>query len=243
MVDYAAELLAQNRAFAEVIRDADPTIPVPTCPGWSLQQLFRHLGRGHRWAAQIVREQRDSPLNPREVLGGKPPDDQAGALEWFGESARLVLDAVTAAGPDTPVWTFLGPRPAAWWIRRRLHEETAHRADAAIAVGVDYVLAPHVAADGISEWLDLIAAQRTDVLDPGSSLHLHATDIAAEWTVHAENGRVTWDITHRKAPAAARGRAEDLFLAMLRRRGAEDVDVQILGDNKVWATFLERTPF
>ena len=64
-----------------------------------------------------------------------------------------------AVGADTAVWTFIGPRPAHWWIRRRVHEATVHRADAAIALGADYQLTPELAADGIDEWLERIAVE------------------------------------------------------------------------------------
>jgi hypothetical protein len=53
--------------------------------------------------------------------------------------------------------TFVGPRAAAWRTRRRLHETTVHRADAAIAVGAPYELRAELAADGISEWLERLA--------------------------------------------------------------------------------------
>ncbi len=57
-VDYAAAFLQENRAFSDLIRDADESLPVPTCPGWNIQKLLRHVGRGDRWAAQIVSERR-----------------------------------------------------------------------------------------------------------------------------------------------------------------------------------------
>lgn len=63
-VDYVAAFLDENRAFAELFQGVDASVPVPTCPGWSLQQLMRHVGRGDRWAAQIVRDQRDEFLDP-----------------------------------------------------------------------------------------------------------------------------------------------------------------------------------
>ena len=34
-----------------------------------------------------------------------------------------------------------------------------HRADAALALGVDYDPAPELAADGISEWVELMTVQ------------------------------------------------------------------------------------
>ena len=57
------------------------------------------------------------------------------------------------------MWTFNGPKPAGWWIRRRVHEATVHRADAVLAVGGDYDLPAELAGDGISEWIELTAAR------------------------------------------------------------------------------------
>lgn len=246
MTDHGAALVAQDRLFADGLRGADFATPVPTCPGWTLTQLLRHLGRGHRWVAQIVREQRDTPLDPRAVEGGKPPGDAEGALEWVADGGRILLDAIAATGPDTPVWTALGPRPAAWWIRRRLHETTVHRADAAIALGVPYDLSADLAADGVTEWVELLVApggrgQRP--LDEGTSLHLHATDVEAEWTLHGTAEGVVFHPSHGAASTALRGPATDLLLAITRRRTVPETAVELFGDERVWQGWLDRTPF
>jgi uncharacterized protein (TIGR03083 family) len=248
-MDYAAALLEQNELFGRLIRDADPSAPVPTCPDWTIQQLFRHVGRGHRWAAQIVRDRVEDYLNPRTVRDGKPPGDQDGAIEWLHGSARAVVDAVADVGHDTPVWTFLGPRPAAWWVRRRLHEATVHRADAALALGVPYELEVSLAADGISEWLDRLAAEqwsgRPAPLDPGVTLHLHATDdpgSPGEWMIRSDEDGIAWEHGHGRGTTAVRGRTVDLLLALLRRRSAAETEVRTLGDEQVWTNWLQRTP-
>ena len=173
-METARAFVAENRRLSELLRTADPEAPVPTCPGWGLRQLLTHVGRGHRWAAMIVRERADARVDIRTVPDGKPPADTEAAVGWLGDSARLLLDAVAATGPEVPVWTFTGPKPAAWWIRRRLHEETVHRADAAIALGVPYTIEPELAADGVSEWLDLLTAR--SVPDDGPALPDGATN-------------------------------------------------------------------
>ena len=97
-VDYAAAFLEENRAFSELFRNVDESRPVPTCPGWTLQQLFRHVGRGDRWAAQIVRDRLDNFLDPRSVEGGKPPPDPVDAISWLHGGARRLVDAVELSG-------------------------------------------------------------------------------------------------------------------------------------------------
>ncbi|MDD4867753.1 MAG: maleylpyruvate isomerase family mycothiol-dependent enzyme [Mycobacterium sp.] len=250
-MDYPAAFLDQNRAFADLFRDVDDSTPVPTCPDWTLKQLFRHVGRGQRWAAQIVRDRLDHALDFRAVEGGKPPPDPADAISWLQGGARRLIDAVELTGAETPVWTFLGPRPASWWLRRWLHEIAAHRADAAFAVGSEFTLPAEIAADGITEHLERIAilagAGGADLpLEDGQTLHLHATDDglgeAGEWTIAVDDGRIAWSHEHGKATAALRGGATELLLAILRRIPVADTGVELFGDDAVWRTWLARTP-
>jgi uncharacterized protein (TIGR03083 family) len=250
-VDFAGAFLDENRAFAELFQDVDESTPVPTCPGWTLRQLFRHVGRGDRWAAQIVRERLDSYLDPRSVEGGKPPPDPAGAIAWLHGGAQRLIDAVELTGVETPVWTFLGARAANWWVRRRLHEVAVHRADAAIALGSDFTLEPEVAADGITEWLERVAIQAGGEgtplpLEEGDTLHLHATDPGlgedGEWTIAVEQGQIAWSHRHGKGSAALRGGATELLLAILRRRPLAETGVELFGDDAVWERWLAGTP-
>ncbi len=250
-MDFAALLLEQNRAFSDLVRNADEDKPVPTCPGWNLGQLIRHVGRGDRWAAQIVRDRRDDFLDPRSVEGGKPPPDPDDAMSWLHGGAQRLVDAVEFSGVETSVWTFLGPRPANWWIRRRLHEVAVHRADAAIALGTDFALAPDIAADAISEWLERVAIQAGRdgaalPLEDDDTLHLHATDPglgeAGEWTIRVADGGITWSHEHGKGTVALRGGATELLLAMVRRVSVADTGIEIFGDDTVWQKWLERTP-
>jgi uncharacterized protein (TIGR03083 family) len=249
-VDFRAALLEQTRAFGDLIRTGDPQTPVPTCPDWTLKQLFRHVGRGHRWAAQIVAERRAQALDPRDVRDGKPPDDPDAAIVWLNDGAQLIVDALDQVGSDARVWTFLGSRPAGWWIRRRLHEATVHRADVALALGVDYDLSPELAADGISEWLERVsveAKRQAPPLNRGQTMHLHATDDGlgptGEWTVVNDEDGVWWSHNHGKGDVALRGPAKDLLLALVRRKSAADVGLEVFGDTSVWDTWLDRTPF
>ncbi|BDE12016.1 hypothetical protein Mkiyose1665_47970 [Mycobacterium kiyosense] len=250
-VDYTADYLQETRAFGELIRTADPSTPVPTCPGWTLDQLFRHVGRGDRWAAQIVRDRMDSFLDFRSVEDGKPPPGRDDAIAWLNGGAQLLVDAVEQTGSESPVWTFLGTRPARWWIRRRLHENLVHRADAALALAVGFDVAPELAADGIDEFLERIVIQAGRdgaalPLEGADTLHLHATDPglgeAGEWTIAVQNAAITWSHEHGKGTAALRGGATELLLAMTRRVPLADTTIELFGAEQVWQRWLDRTP-
>lgn len=252
-MDTAAALIAENAALADLLRDADLSIQVPTCPDWTLEQLMRHVGRGDRWCAQIVAEQSMENIDPRTVAGGKPPEgDEIG---WLHGGPRALLDAVERSGAQTTVWTFLGPRPASWWVRRRLHETAVHRADAALALGSEFHIDPQIAADGITEFLERTVIRANEEgpgagdrpLGEGQSVHLHATDAglgtAGEWTVLGRPDGVALAHEHGKATVALRGPARDLLLAVVRRGSAAELGLEVFGDHAVWQTWLDRTPF
>ena len=249
-MDYAAALIGQNLMLGELLRDADWSMPVPTCPGWTLLQLLRHVGRGDRWAAQIIADRADASLDPRLVRDGRPPADVPGGVRWLSESPRTLLAAVEAVGPDTEVSTFLGPKAAAWWVRRRLHEATVHRADAAIALGAPYELSAELAADGITEWLARLADEQSlgspPSLPAGTSLALRAADphlTDTTWTVRGTPQGVRW--TGQPAASAdlvLSGPAADLLLALVRRRPVEDTGISLQGDTTLWRSWLALTP-
>src|ERR1019366_6282326 len=151
----------------------DQSLPIPTCPEWTLRQLVTHVGRAHRWAAEITRRRSDAIIPFREVPDGKLPDDRAEQRAW------LNAGAVGEAGSDL-VWSFTGPAPAGFWIRRMAHETLVHRADAQLAAGAEPepVIEAEIAADAIDEWLMLLTGglgnsdERTKALTAGAGLHI-----------------------------------------------------------------------
>jgi uncharacterized protein (TIGR03083 family) len=255
-VRFCAELRERTARLAAIVC-GDLARPVPTCPEWTFKQLATHVGRGHRWAAEIVATRATEPVPLREVPDGKLPDDPARHAEWLTTSADLVVRAVTAA-PDAVVWTFTGMRPASFWVRRRAHEVAVHLADAQLAAGHDADLPADLAADGVSEWLEIITAgteSSTDLIQTrspglrgdGQTLHFHATDDvldgAGEWLVRRTQSGVTVERGHGKADVAVRGPAVDLLLVLTRRLPASDPAIEVLGDKDLLAHWLEQTPF
>ena len=251
---FFTELRVCTAEFARII-DGDLERPVPACPGWTFRQLATHLGRGHRWAAQIVATRATTPIPMREVADGKLPEDPAQHALWLTAGAGQVIEAVTAAGSDL-VWTLAGMGPASFWARRRAHEAAVHLADAQLAAGRDVDLAPEVAADAIDEWLTIIAAgtqgaatqgaATQGAIDParspaqqlrgdGQSLHFHATDPglsgSGEWLVIRTPSGIAAQHGHGKADVAVRGPAASLLLVLTRRLPPSDPGIEILGEH------------
>src|SRR5215475_4920967 len=181
---YEAEIEASTAGLAGILAEYDQSLPIPTCPEWTLRQLVTHVGRAHRWAAEITRTRSATFIPFREVPDGKLPDDRAEQGAWLLAGAALIVDVVREAGSDL-VWSFTGPTPAGFWIRRMAHETLVHRADAQLAAGAEPepLIGAGVAADAIDEWLMLLTrgilgngGERTKALPAGAGLHIHATD-------------------------------------------------------------------
>jgi uncharacterized protein (TIGR03083 family) len=251
---YFAETEASTAGLAEILAEHDLSLPIPTCPEWTLRQLVTHVGRAHRWAAEITRTRSDKFIPFREVPDGKLPDGSAEQRAWLLAGAARIVGAVREAGSDL-VWTFTGPAPAGFWIRRMAHETLVHRADAQLAAGAEPEpdIDAEVAADAIDEWLTLLSAgigganERSAPLPASAALHIHATDDGldghGEWMIRRDAGGLTVELGHGKADAALTGPAAGLLLVLMRRRPASDPAVTVYGDSAVVDGWLARTAF
>ena len=257
---YCAEIAHQTAELRAVVTSgADLSATVPTCPDWSLEQLVRHMGVALRWTELMVRTRAQEPVPGEQVpgIGGPEARDDAAALDaWLAETAEMVVGALREAGPDAKVWGWAGVLNAGFWARRMTHEITVHRADATLAAGLPYEVAPDVAADALDEWLEIVAyIQRTrphpaaeELRGPGRrSLHLHATDTApelnAEWLVELTEDGVSWRRGHERATVALRGPLTSVLLAFYRRLPLDSPELEVLGERELLEFWLERATF
>ena len=126
-----------------------------------------------------------------------------------------------------------------------------HLADAQLAAGRDVDLACDLAADGVDEWLSLLAAGTAGpagaLREDGQSLHFHATDPglpdAGEWLITRTSSGITVRHGHGHADVAVRGPAADLLLVLTRRLPPSTPGVEILGDQTLLTQWLQNTPF
>jgi len=228
---------AETARLAEVIATADPDRAVPTCPGWDLRRLARHVGGVHRWATAVVRT--GEPVDPGS-LPRDAPRDAAGLATWLREGAEVFCAAAGDGPLDRPCWAWGPDRRVRFWARRLAHETLVHRLDAELAAGASpAVVEPAVAVDAIDELFENAAAipHLAGVRGDGEMIHLHATDTDGEWLLHLGPGG--WDVRaeHGRGDVAVRGPAEALLLVVLGRLPATTSPaVEIFGD----AAVLER---
>jgi len=251
---YVAEIEASTAGLAEILAEHDQSLAIPTCPEWTLRQLVTHVGRAHRWAAEITRTRSKAFIPFREVPDSRLPADRGEQCAWLHAGAARITGAVREAGSDL-VWSFTGPVPAGFWLRRMAHETLVHRADARFAAGAEPepVIEAVVAADAIDEWLMLLTSGlgntdgRTVTLPAGAGLHIHATDDGlggrGEWMLRRNAAGLTVEPGHGKGDAAMSGAAASLLLVLMRRRPASDPAVTVYGDSAVVDGWLATTAF
>ncbi|WP_433712368.1 maleylpyruvate isomerase family mycothiol-dependent enzyme [Nocardia sp. CA-084685] len=238
--------LDETDQLADLYRSADPKTPIPTCPDWTLSNLIAHVGGGNRWAAAMIANRATEFLEFQQVPDYRRPRDLDEVDGWLRAGARAVIDNIDTVGSDVLVWTPFGsPRPAEWWVRRRLHEATAHRADALLALNHEVAIASELGADGLSEFLEIVelGPRFETPLDEGASLRLHATDTDDTWTVLRSGDTITTTDNQTPASLTVHGTAVDLYLLLLRRLPADSPTLATSGDLEVLATWLERIRF
>ncbi len=243
-------LKAATASLAEIVARADQDHRIPACPDWTLRQLATHVGRAHRWGAEIVGTRSAEFIEFRSVPDGKAPPTPAAQATWLNEGATRLADTVVAAGDDL-VWAFGTLCPAVFWARRMAHETLVHGADVHLAVGDAVAIPADLAADAIDEWLTVMSplnAGSNDLasaLPPGSALRVQVTgtDAAGDWLVtHAADGVHVLPEAGR-ADVTLAGPAADVLLVLMRRIPVTSGSVRVTGDAALLDRWLALTAF
>lgn len=244
-----AALLDTTETFVDVVGGLDPSAGVPTCPEWRVRDLVAHIGQADRWAAALVRSgEPDAVPDPRSA----EPGPAAMWPAWLRASAVELVDAVAEVGLDAPVWTFLGPRKADFWLRRMLNDLAVHVVDAAIAAGREHSCPAGLAADVITEGLEMLASPDAETLKPelavlrgrGETMLLRPTDPGlAGWRVTRTPDGPTFERGDRAADVELRGAVRDLMPVFSRRVAPDDSAATVIGDRALLDHWLAATAF
>lgn len=236
------------RGLGAAASEAGPATRVPTCPDWTLRELVGHVGQTHRWATGLVRtggtEVPDEP--PRT-----PPDSPADWPGWLSDGAEELIAAFDAR-PDAPVeHPFFGTWQAVRWLRRMANETVVHHADAALAAGTPFAVAPDLAGDVITEFLGLLTSPSAAVQKPelaelrgsGETLSLRPAEPSLEgWLITRTPEGPVWEHGAPDADMTADGPVRDLLLVFARRLAPADAaEVKVTGDASLLDHWLART--
>jgi uncharacterized protein (TIGR03083 family) len=247
-------ITAETARIAGLLAESDKDRTVPSCPGWTLDQLAKHVGATHRWVTVVVTRLSLERIERGEVEVGYPKD-WAAVPEWFTAGGAALVDALSRADLDAPCYAFGADQHVRTWLRRMLHETVIHRIDAELAVlGAAGELDPAVAADNIDEFLGnvpFMARSRPQVHElhgDGETIHLHATDLddtalPGEWLITLEPDGFRWSHAHVKGAAAVRGTVRDLALWVNHRLPDAAPGLERLGEEPLLNYWSSKTSF
>jgi uncharacterized protein (TIGR03083 family) len=187
------DCLAADAARLRAVAAAAPTGAVPTCPGWSVADLTRHVGEVYLHKTLAVRDGAEpDPWPPAELAGEAP-------LDLFDRAYAALRHELTTRRPGDPAGSWYAPDPTVgFWIRRMAQETVIHRIDAELGAGEPVTPVPDdLAVDGIDELLRIFVAYGvaawgdyfTGVLgaSPGWTYEIRAD--GAAWRVRTGPGR------------------------------------------------------
>lgn len=236
-------LRADGAAFLHAVSEPGVLAAgVPSCPGWTVADLVRHLGAVYRrYRLNSGNGNPDQPWPPFIVPDEAPQGDDSAVVGWYsGELAQL--DAhLEALDPDAPAWNWAPQaKTAGFWHRRAAHETAVHRWDAQLSTSLAEPLESKLAGDTVAEVLDtfLPAGRRRTPSDLSGLVQLIATDLGQEWYVRLRGDGVALldtdtllDDDSHPARSTASGTASDLALFLW---GRVNVDVvETAGDSEL----------
>ena len=250
------ESLAADFALFRAAARADGTgglaAPVPTCPGWTMADLVRHVGEVYLHKTLALRlgdfpGEQDWPSD----LEALPP------LELLDRTYAGLTAELTSRAPDSPAPSWYRPEPTvAFWMRRMAQETLIHRLDAELAAraAAGHPVSPvadDLAADGVDEvlirflgygstvWPDQFAVLRGPRLEATGGDDTVVVEAGpATWTVRPGPDRVEVQTGTGGAVHAVVAGDPVPLLRWLWGRGAEE-QVSVSGD-PAWVDYLRR---
>lgn len=227
--EFVDAIAGASAAFADVVSSAPRETAVPTCPGWTMLDLTRHLGEIHRWAcSQLTRTMDDGSRAERgDVI-----------LEWFQDGASCLVSCLRERDGSEPCSSIYPPDVTATWARRQALETALHLWDATNSLGSPGEIPAALAAVGVREVLeDLYPRQvrlgRTPPLF--DSVEIRLTDVRLDGRAPLILGP---GVVEKNAGAVIELRAEDALLALWKRRGLDPAAVLRTGSEHVLKNVL-----
>lgn len=244
---FCAEILAQSELLAAQLSGADLTVAVPSCPGWNVGQLVRHVDGGHRWADELVRTRASEPTSDQALRDLSPftDEDPAELAPLVIQGAEQLAATLRDAGPGAQMWCPVEGGGSAFYARRFTHETVVHRADAVLALGGAFKLKSDVAADGIEEWLELgslpfhfdVHPWMRELLGPGRTIGLRSP--MGSWVVDLTGAAITWRRGSEGTAVTVSAPVADLLLIIYKRLPPTAVS----GDTALLDFWLQRVDF
>jgi uncharacterized protein (TIGR03083 family) len=217
-------LPADLRRLRELVERTDPAVEVPTCPGWKLSDLARHVGEVYLNKVECMRRGTEPKPWPPAGLEREPP------LDLLDRSFAALTAEFSARRDEDQAFSWYAPdQSVRFWVRRMAQETLIHRVDAELAAGETIAAIPDdLAEDGIDEVLVIFVQYATEgwpeefeellTAIPDRAISVSAP--GRSWLVRLTAGRVRVDRGPGADPdGSIRGPAPDLLLWLWGRGG------------------------
>ena len=242
---YCALLETEAQRFVTAVAGSDDDAAIPSCPGWTVADVAKHVGGLHRWAEAHVRRLSTTRIFARDLDLDVPADPRR-FPEWIGAGADRLLATARAADPEQAVWTWGSDKHVRFWPRRMLYETTIHRADVELAHGHGPSVDRAVAVDGVDEFLDNLphavdfAPRVKNLRGSGETLSVRASDAGTVWTVRLKENGFAWDHSTGESRVAVEGASDDVLLLIYGRLEFDDESrFEVTGDRELLRRWLE----
>ncbi|MFY0408847.1 maleylpyruvate isomerase family mycothiol-dependent enzyme [Solicola sp. PLA-1-18] len=241
---YLAVVTAESARLADTA-DGLLDAPVPSCPGWTVDTLVRHVAGVYRHKVLAVRHGVEPDLGD----DGIPSADPDPVTDLRLAAAELVTQ-LAASDPSATGWTWApDDQTHGFWFRRMAHETVVHRIDAELArcaaTGRDCAtdVDVDVALDGVDEFLALFVggswAESGIVPQHPVDASVRLTAEGRSWTVRVDTAAVlTEPGTEGDVDAEVAGSAGDLLAWVWGRVPADGLSVS--GDEQAVAELRAR---
>ena len=228
----------ENARFIDAARAAGWSASVAACPGWNAAELVFHMCKVQAMFHGMLTTEAQSP---KDLPRLERPASDDGLVDLFTQGAARLEHLLENTPDDKPVWTFMGPQPAAWVKRRMAHEVLIHRFDAEIAAGELSQTDEVVCADGIDEKFGVFLPWFGEKISIDHTVHLHCSDTDGEWMLGPGGTGVVVAREHGKGDVAFRGPAQLLLLALWRRISVDEAlaaGAEVFGDRSALDGFV-----
>jgi uncharacterized protein (TIGR03083 family) len=149
------DCLASDFARLRAVVPIDLTAAVPSCPGWSVEDLTRHVAEVylHKTAAMREGVEPGDGWPPKELADEEP-------LALLDRAYAGLLAEFAVRDPEDPAGSWYSPdQSVGFWIRRMAQETVIHRIDAELGTGQPVAPVPaDLAVDGVDELLKIFLA-------------------------------------------------------------------------------------
>jgi uncharacterized protein (TIGR03083 family) len=241
---YCDELEIEVDRFCASLASVDMSARVPSCPDWSIEDLTRHLGKVHRWAAMLVNERATSRIS----LGTTSMDSDVVDAQWLRSGGRALIEVLRSANPDDAMWAWGADQHVRFWSRRQLHETFVHRLDLELATRTLSYIDPVIALDATDEFLANVKSDGDISLHAregreGELFRISATEPHDQWDVRLTADEYEFVHSSGTPSAELSGAAGELLKVLLHRGELANCDVGVSGDETLVQYWLSRTAF